>query len=136
MSENDFNHIYIHNRDVFFSRDSGLFHANLAFHILDYFGLDDIPFFISELFDDFYKMVSAKRNAKNGVQFYFGGVKQLRSSIFYQAFAIDREKMTAAGIAIKYGCSYREVHRGLKAVGCVQPGGFGRRVKFRGYYES
>ncbi|MGU5583283.1 hypothetical protein, partial [Aeromonas hydrophila] len=67
------------------------------------------------------------------LSFYFGGVKKLRNSIFHQAFAVDRKKMTAAGIAIKYGVSQREVHRALVSVGYVQPGvGWRRRVTFRG----
>lgn len=123
MDVKDSNREYNSRPEVFHSRHKGHFHVNLVFHILEYFGLgDDADFYVSEIFNGFHEIFSARRNSNNGVQIYFGGVKQLRSSIFYQAFAIDRKRMTAAGIAIKYGCSYREVHRGLKTVGCPQLG--------------
>lgn len=123
--------------EVFHSRHKGHFHVNLIFHILEYFDLgDDADSFISELFVGFSRILRERRNVKSFSQLYFGSIIQLRNSIFYQAFAVERKKMTAAGIAIKYGVSYREVHRGLRSIGYPQPGGFHRRVKFRGVYEN
>jgi len=127
---------YCYKPEVFHSRNQGHFHVNLIAHILEYFGLDDVEFFISELFSGFCNIISSRRDVQSISQIYFSNVIQLRASIFYQAFAIDRKKMTAAGIAIKYGVSYREVHRGLRSIGYQQTGGFGRRVKFRGCYED
>lgn len=125
---NDFDGLgrYGRNLDNFYQREGGFFHANMALHIFDSFGLDDPAFFVAELFDSIHKVMAARRNTTYGLNFYFGGVKKLRISIFYQAFAIDRKKMTAAGIAIKYRVSQREVHRALASVGYVQHGGWRR----------
>lgn len=123
--------------EVFHSRHKGHFHVNLVFYILEYFGLgDDADSFIPELFTGFSRILKNRRNVKSFSMLYFGGIKQLRSSIFYQVYAVERKKMTAAGIAIKYGVSYREVHRGLRSAGYKKPGGWARRVIFRGVYED
>ncbi|WP_158627189.1 hypothetical protein [Aeromonas dhakensis] len=122
--------------DKFYGRKLGFFGFSLSLHIFDLLGLDDAPFFVSEIFSSLRKFKPVNCGESSGFTFYFSGVGDLRRSIFYQAFAIDRTKMKACGIAIKYGVSQREVHRGLNSVGYVQPGGWSRRVKFRGYYES
>ncbi len=103
--------------DDFPFHEGVFFHVNIAFYIIDYFGIEDVSFFISEIFNDLHNLVSSKRSVKHGATLYFGGVIQLRNDIFHNVFAIERKRMTAIGIGIKYQVSCRNVWRALKAVG-------------------
>ncbi|MGU5583331.1 hypothetical protein, partial [Aeromonas hydrophila] len=62
MSEFDGVGRYGRDLDKFYQRELGFFHANIALHIFDYFGLDDPAYYVAEMFGGLHKLMCVRRN--------------------------------------------------------------------------
>lgn len=121
--------------DSFSSQRKEVFsHVNLAFYILDEFGIDDTMFFISDIFDGLLEICLKRRMSGRREQIYIGGMKSFRKSLFGHMFLIERESMSVQGISIKYRVCEREVYRAIAELGCGVRWE-GKTVR-RGFHES
>ena len=115
-------------------RKRGASNINLAFYILDEFGIDDTIFFISDIFEGLLEICLKRRKSGSPEQIYIGGMKSFRKSLFGHMFLIERESMSVQGISIKYRVCERGVYRAIAELGCGVSWE-GKTVR-RGFHES
>lgn len=92
------------------------FGFSLIYHLIECFDVQDPLMLLNEIID---ATGNLGRDAIYGKVVYFGGFKNFKRTLVHHVWLIHKveHNMSASDIALKYGVSVREVHRGIKCPG-------------------